>query len=101
MWAVQRKSRNVDIEVLADAGFHLVGPDHDAGRRAKRRAAGVFEALARRKHRLFADDARAAYILNPAHAVGDAPMPPPQLDGFAALVFDAHVIGPDEMTVVR
>src|SRR6185437_7115275 len=83
--------------MLAAAGLHLVGPDHDTGGRAERRAAGVFEALARRKRRLFADDSGTTHVLNPANAVGDAPMPAAQLDGFAALVLDAHAIGPDKM----
>src|SRR5579863_5949494 len=95
MRAVERKSRDRDREAFAGRQFHLVASDHDARRRRERRAAGVFEALAGTEHRLLADDAGAAHVLDTAHRVGKSPMPSAQLHGFAALIFDADVIGPD------
>src|ERR1043165_6653343 len=48
---------NVDVEALARRRLHLIGPDHEAGRRRERDARGIFEVLARRQGRLLADDA--------------------------------------------
>src|SRR6266404_3450199 len=52
--AVERECRNVDLESLAAVAHHLVAAGHEAGGGRKRHAAGVFEALAGRVHRLLA-----------------------------------------------
>src|SRR5258705_23763 len=73
--AIQRKRRHVDLETLTAFGHHLVAPGHDAGRGRQRHAGGVFEALARREHRLLADHALAADFLLVSGGVGDDPVP--------------------------
>src|SRR3954452_5111896 len=98
---IEREGRNLHEEILAVPGFHLVIADHEPGRRRQRTTARVFEALARREHGLFADDAGTAHFLPTPETVGDLPMPPPQLHGFASGILDANVIGPDVMVVGR
>src|SRR5205823_887491 len=71
---VERKGRNGDRKALAAFGLHLVGAGHDPRRGRERRAAGIFEALARGEYRLLADDAGAAHFLNLAAIVGDLPI---------------------------
>ena len=56
---IEREGGNGDREQLALLGLHLVGADHDAGRRRQRAAAGIGEGLARLQHRLLADHAGA------------------------------------------
>src|SRR5207302_3873887 len=94
MGAVEREGGDADREAVAAPRFHLVRPDHNAGRCRQRGAAGVFEALAGSEHRLLADDTIAAHLLYLAAAVGDPPMPVTQLDGFLAAVLDADMVGP-------
>src|SRR5690242_15416911 len=97
--AVEREGGHRDVETLAGFGLHLVAADHDAGRRRQRRAAGVFEAVARLQHRLLADHAGAAHFLHAAERVGDPPMAVAQLHRLGPLVLDAHVVGPDIVRV--
>src|ERR1043165_4667551 len=54
---VEREGGNVDVEAPPRPRLHLIGPDHEAGRRRERDARGIFEVLARRQGRLLADDA--------------------------------------------
>src|SRR5580692_6433867 len=97
---IKGKGRDAGEKTLAAPGLHLVIADHEAGRRLQRAAAGVFEILARREHRLLADDPRAAHFLQTAEAVGNAPVTIAQLHGLGADIFDAHVIRPDVTVVV-
>src|SRR5262245_368294 len=60
---VEREGGNVDVELLAGGGDHAVGSGHETGRRRQRHAAGVLEVLAGLEHRLLADHARAAHLL--------------------------------------
>ena len=66
---VQREGRDLDVEVVAVLGDHLVGAAHHAGRGLQRAARGVLERLARTQHRLLADDARALDFLDVAGRV--------------------------------
>ena len=65
----------------------------DGGR--QRTARRVGEAFARREDRLFADDARALHLLQPAVGVGDAPVAMHELHGPRSMVLDADRIGPE------
>src|SRR5712672_547850 len=56
---------------------------------------GVFEALARREHRLLADYAFAAHLLLSPGAIGDDPVPGPQLHRLIAGICDDNGIGPE------
>ena len=62
------------IEAVAVACHHLIRPFHRPERRPERAAGGVLERLARREHRLFADDAVAADLFDVTVAVGDDPV---------------------------
>src|SRR5882757_3661473 len=55
--AIERKRRHVDLKAPAAPSAHLVSPCHEARRGRQRHARGVFEAPARREHRLLADHA--------------------------------------------
>src|SRR3954467_1637090 len=72
---VERKRRHLDLESISVFALHLVTAGHEAGCGLKRNAAGVFEALAGREHRLLSDHAFAAYFLPLAGRVGDDPVP--------------------------
>src|SRR3954452_18901181 len=76
---VERKRRHLDLESISVFALHLVTAGHEAGCGLKRNAAGVFEALAGREHRLLSDHAFAAYFLPLAGRVGDDPVPRPEL----------------------
>src|SRR5579862_278580 len=79
--AVEGEGGNADEESLAGRRFHLIIADHKTRRRCERAGAGIFEALTRLQHRLFADNAWPAYLLQPAQRVGNAPMSVAQLHG--------------------
>src|SRR5208282_4671203 len=96
---VERESRNLNIEILAGLVFHLIAARHDARRSRERRTAGVFEGVAGFEPRLLADHARAAHFKQLASRVGDAPMAAHQLYGLGAVIFDRHVVGPDELAI--
>src|SRR5712691_11668542 len=96
---VEGKGGNPHQEIFAARRFHLVIADHEPGRRRERAAAGVFEALAGREDRLFADDPRAADFLQTPETVGDPPMAVAQLHGLVAAVFNQHVIGADVLVL--
>ena len=80
---------------------HLIGAHHDARRRGKRGAAGVFIHLARFQHRLFTDNTGTAYFLAAPKRIGDLPVAVDQLDLLLSLVFDAHAVSPDIMVINR
>src|SRR3954454_23696899 len=96
--AVERKRRHVDFEPLALRAFHLVTAGHEAGCGLKRDAAGVFEPLAGSEHRLLTDHAFAADFLPVSGAVGDDPVPRPELHGLLAGVGDDYRVGPEKLT---
>src|SRR5690606_16737667 len=73
----------------------------EARRGRQRRAAGIFETLARSEHRLLAHHARPAHFLDPAAGVGDAPVAAAQLNGICAAILDLHVVCPDVIALVR
>src|SRR5579863_10111113 len=81
---IERKSRYLDVEMLALSAHHAVGAGHEARRRLQRYSAGVFERFTGLKHRLLADHARAAHFLAAAGRVGDAPMAGLELDRLVA-----------------
>src|SRR5215471_179885 len=97
---IEGESRNVDVELFAGRGHHSVGSRHETGSRRQRDAAGIFEILARLEHRLFADHAHAAHLLQAALRVGDAPMTCFELDGFAPEIGERNGIGPKEVAVL-
>src|SRR6266478_5587024 len=96
---VERECRHVDLESLAALAHHLVAAGHEAGGGRKRDAAGVFEALAGREHRLLADHAFAADFLLAAGGVGNDPVPRPQLHRLLAGVGDDDGGGPEILTL--
>src|ERR1700756_2052629 len=100
LWGIERKRRNIDVELLAGRGHHAVGSGHETGRRGERHAAGIFEILTRLEHRLFAYHAGAADLLQAALRVGDAPMPRFELDGLAAEIGKRDGISPEEIAVL-
>src|SRR5262249_61967101 len=83
---IERKRRNIDVELLASLGHHAVGSGHETGGRGERHPAGVFEILTRLEHRLLAHHAGAANLLQAALRIGNAPMPRLELDGLAAQI---------------
>src|SRR6266403_4499079 len=92
---VERKCRHVDLEPFTALAHHLVAAGHEAGRRRKWDAAGIFEALARREHGLLADHAFAADFLLAARRIGNDPVPRPQLHRLLARVGDDDRVGPE------
>ncbi len=100
--AVQAEGRDADVEGLAGGGDdHVVGPPHEAGWRAERRAGGVFEALPRLENRLFADHALALHLLGAAEPIGDLPGALHQLHRLPPLIGDGDAVGPDEVAALR
>src|SRR5947207_4152354 len=99
--AVERKGRHVDFELLAGFADHLIAAGHETRRGRKRDAGGIFEALAGREHRLFADHAFALDVLPPARGVGDDPVPRLQLHGLVAIIGDDDGIGPEIAGLLR
>src|ERR1044071_1338910 len=97
---VEREGGDMDEEILAAFRLHLVVADHEARGGRERAATRVFEALARREHRLLADDTRTAHLLKPPEAVGDTPVALPQLHRLVPAILDLHVVGPD-IVVIR
>src|SRR5438045_1325807 len=93
--AVERKGRHVDLEPLAAFTDHLIASAHEARRGRKRHARGIFEALARREHGLFADHALTAHFLLAARSIGDDPVPRLQLHGLIAGIGDHNGVGPE------
>src|SRR5215210_6021177 len=93
--AVERKSRHVDLELLAVLALHLVPAGHEARCGLQRHAAGVFEPLARCEHRLLADYPFAADFLPMAGGVGDDPVPGPELHCLVASVGDHDGVRPE------
>src|SRR5262252_540031 len=100
LWGIERKRRNIYVELLAGRGHHAVGSGHETGRRGERHAAGIFEILARLEHWLLAHHAGAAHLLQAALRIGDAPMPRLELDGLAAEIGKRDGIGPEEIAVL-
>src|SRR5499427_7876491 len=100
LWGIERKRRNIYVELLAGRGHHAVGSGHETGRRGERHAAGIFEILARLEHRLLAHHAGAAHLLQAAVRVGDAPMARLELNGLAAAIGERDGIGPEEIAVL-
>src|SRR5690625_429459 len=98
---VEGEGGDVDPEALSIVLLHLVAALHDAAGSRQRAATGVAEAPAWRQHRLFSYHARALDLLRRAPAVGDSPVAVEQLDLFASMVGNLHVIGPDEMLFLR
>src|SRR5262252_11209730 len=100
LWGIERKRRNIYVELLAGRGHHAVGSGHETGRRGERHAAGIFEILTRLEHWLLAHHAGAADLLQAALRVGDAPMPRLELDGLAAEIGKRDGISPEEIAVL-
>src|SRR5262249_2341667 len=97
---IERKRRNIDVELLASLGHHAVGSGHETGGRGERHPAGVFEILTRLEHRLLAHHAGAANLLQAALRIGNAPMPGLELDGLDAQIGERDGIGPEEIAVL-
>src|SRR6516162_5325754 len=100
LWGIERKRRNIDVELFAGRGHHAVGSGHETGRGGKRHAAGILEILTRLEHRFLAHHAGAADLLQAALRVGDAPMPRLELDGLAAEIGKRDGISPEEIAVL-
>src|SRR3546814_16171236 len=79
----------------------MIAALHRPGRRRERAARDVIEAAAGFDHGLFADYAFALHRMARAAAVGDDPVPRPQLHRLRALILDPHVIGPDPAPPVQ
>src|SRR5215470_7421933 len=98
---VERKGRDLNVEVLAGLAHHLVGAAHEARGRGERRARSVLERMARAQHWRLADHAGAPDLLEPPQGVGDLPVAAAQLHRQIALVLDADLIGPDKVRFFR
>ena len=90
---IEHKHRNIRIKSRAIIGHTMVLAMHRAGGRAQAAAAGVFEALARRQRRLFADHARALDFFRDAVGIVDVPAAGDELRGDIAGVCDRHRVG--------
>src|SRR5215471_9847223 len=77
---VERKCRDLDVEVLARVRHHAVGPDHESRWCRQRDAAGVLERLPCLEQGFFADNTRTLDLLQASKRIGDAPMPRFQLN---------------------
>src|SRR5882724_11345787 len=99
--AVERKGRHVDLEVFAGFADHLIAAGHNTRRGRKQDAGGIFETLAGREHRLFADHAFALDVLPQAGGVDDDPVPRLQLHGLVAIIGDDNGIGPEIAGLLR
>ncbi len=99
--AIQREGRDLNLELLTLFVFHLVGAGHDARRRSKRGAAGIFKTVAGLQHRLLADHTGAAHIMRLPARIGDAPMTAEQLHRLSAHILDRDMISPDKQLVIR
>src|SRR5262249_15466776 len=97
---IERKRRNIDVELLASLGHHAVGSRHETGGRGGRHPAGVFEILALLAPWLRAPRAGAASRLQAAWRIGNAPTPRLELDGLAAQIGERDGIGPEEIAVL-
>src|SRR5260370_8504001 len=91
---VEREGRHVDLEPLAALAHHLVAAGHEARRGRKRHAAGIFEALARREHRLLAYHPFSPDFLLAALSVRNDPLPRPQLHRLLAGIGNDDGVGP-------
>ena len=101
MRTVQAEGRNGHVKALTRRGDdHMVGSDHESGRRFQGRSRRVLKALAWFKQRLLADNAGPVHVLDAAACVGDLPGSPQQLHGFGALVLDLHAIRPYVVVVL-
>ena len=85
--------------MFAGLADHLVAAGHEARCGRQRHAAGVFEAFARREHRLLPDHAFAAHFLLAAGGVGNDPVPRSQLHGLITGVDDDDGVGPEILTL--
>src|ERR1700694_1108208 len=101
MRAIEREGGNVDVEIFACRRHHAVSSDHETRWRRQRHAAGIFKALARCEHGLFAYHARAAHFLHASLRVGNVPIAGLQLHRFRAEVGNLDGIGPEKMPVLR
>src|SRR3984893_17587465 len=97
---IERKRRNIDVELLAGRGHHAIGSGHDTGRGGERHAAVILEVLTRLEYRLLAHHAGAADLLQAALRVGDAPMPRLELGRIAAEARKRYGITPEEIAVL-
>ena len=80
---------------------HAVGAGHEAGRRRQRHAAGIFERFPGLEHRLLADHAGAAHLLQPPERIGDPPVAGLELHRLLAVIGDRDRVGPEEIAVFR
>src|SRR5215471_993828 len=96
---VERERGDLDVEVVAFLGDHLIRAAHDARGRLQLAARGVLERLARPQQRLLADDAPTAHFLGMAGRVGNNPVPAQQLDVVVAFIADADRVGEKPLVV--
>ena len=99
--AVQRESRNNDVEPLAAFIFHLVAALHDARGCCQRRTAGIVKFITGFQNWLFANHPRPAHFVQFAARIGDFPMAAEQLHRLRPHIFDGDFVSPDEMPVRR
>src|SRR4030066_319864 len=96
----QHELRDLDLELRALTGLHLVAAAHRAALRGQHRAAGIFEALAGFEQRLLAHHALPAHFLHMVVGIGDDPVTADELGGRAAEIGDGDGVGKHE-TVAR
>src|SRR3989338_1121541 len=96
----QHELRDLDLELRAVLGLHLVAAAHRADLRGQHRAAGIFKALARLEQRLLAHHALPAHFLHMVVCIGDDPMTAYELGGRPAEIGDGDGIGKHE-TIAR
>ena len=89
---VQRERRDLDVEMIAVFGDHLIRPLHHPRRRRQLAVRRVLKRFAGMEKRLLADDAGSADFLGVAGGVGDDPVSAEQLDVIVAFVGDADRI---------
>ena len=98
---IEGEGRHKNVELLAIQSCHLITADHNAGWRRQGRSAGIFIMLAGAQNRLLTNDARSLNLLQAPQGICDLPMPSQQLHRLLAAIFDAHIIGPDEVIFAR
>src|SRR6185437_9182932 len=94
IWAVQGKSRNLNIKTLTANSLHQVSAPHHARRCIERRTTDVFKALSRPESWLLPNYSRSFDFSQFASRIGDHPVPTEKLHRFRSLILDYHAVGP-------
>lgn len=101
LFARERERGDLDIELVAILGGHLVGPVHRAGWGIERTKAAILEGLPRLEGGLFADHTRPLDLFHVPFPVGDDPVPTNQLNRLGPFVRDPDVVGKKVVVPLR